>query len=274
MEENKELNDLVGSLFADLIASVRVPEPLQVAPGLVVKNPTKKQANALIKATTEEEAQRIIFGDDYDRAMELFDPQPVQVWNKFMAKYNEHFFGDKDSGKVIYAADIVERYWRAICWDFQTILHVNALDYFAAPCRCGQCREKYGDDVNARYASRRNWDQFIMYYETLLQIRGSFTQSMYLHDPDVIEIQANAKDEDWKAAKPPLFGWTAELDALYFIADQVQAGRVQKADDFKPYPRPELPAEKERKRRKETKVNAGLEAAMARGVEAAKWNYL
>ncbi|ALF00320.1 tail assembly chaperone [Mycobacterium phage Archie] len=99
MEENKELNDLVGSLFADLIASVRVPEPLHVAPGLVVKNPTKKQANALIKAVTEEEAQRIIFGDDYDRAMELFDPQPVQVWNKFMAKYNEHFFGDKDSGK-------------------------------------------------------------------------------------------------------------------------------------------------------------------------------
>ena len=87
-----ELNEMVGSLFKDLLDSVRIPEPLEVAPGLVVKNPTKKQANELIKATSEEDAQRIIFGDDYDRAMELFDPQPVQVWNKFMEKYNEHFF--------------------------------------------------------------------------------------------------------------------------------------------------------------------------------------
>lgn len=109
-----------------------------------------------------------------------------------------------------------------------------------------------------------------MFYETLLQIRGSYTQAMYLQDPDVIELQANAKDEDWKAGKPPLFGWTAELDALFYIADQVQAGRVREADQFKPYPRPELPAEKERKRRKEQKVNTGLEAAMARGVESAK----
>ncbi|ADL70981.1 tail assembly chaperone [Mycobacterium phage Halena] len=98
-EKSKELGELVGSLFADLIESVRVPEPLEVAPGLTVTNPTKKQANELFKAVTEEDAQRIIFGDQYERAMELFDPQPVQVWQKFMEKYNEHFFGDKDSGK-------------------------------------------------------------------------------------------------------------------------------------------------------------------------------
>ena len=94
-----ELNEMVGSVFADLIASVRVPEPLEVAEGLTVTNPTKKQANMLIAANTEEAAQRIIFGDQFDRAMELFDPQPVQVWNKFMEKYNEHFFGGKDTGK-------------------------------------------------------------------------------------------------------------------------------------------------------------------------------
>ncbi|QXO14255.1 tail assembly chaperone [Mycobacterium phage Chaser] len=87
-----ELNELVGSLFKDLIDSVRVPEPLVVAPGLVVQNPTKKTANALMNAKSEEEAQKLIFGDDYDKAMELFDPQPVQVWNAFMDKYNEHFF--------------------------------------------------------------------------------------------------------------------------------------------------------------------------------------
>lgn len=87
-----ELNDMVGSLFKDLIDSVRVPEPLEITPELVVNNPTKKQANELLKAVTEEDAQRIIFGDDYDKAMALFDPQPVQVWNAFMEKYNEHFF--------------------------------------------------------------------------------------------------------------------------------------------------------------------------------------
>lgn len=113
-----------------------------------------------------------------------------------------------------------------------------------------------------------------MYYETLLQVRGSYTQAMYLQDPDVIELQASADDSEWRVSKPPLFGWTAELDALYFIADQVQAGRVQKSEDFKPYPRPEIPSEKERKRRKEKKVNSGIEAALARGAEAAKWNYL
>lgn len=94
-----ELTEMVGSLFADLIASVRVPEPLEVAPGLVVTNPTKKQANDLMKAASEEDAQKIIFGDEYAKAMNLFDPQPVQVWNAFMEKYYEHFFGDKSKGK-------------------------------------------------------------------------------------------------------------------------------------------------------------------------------
>lgn len=90
--KDEGFGDLVGSLFKDLLDSTRVPEPLEVAPGLVVTNPTKKEANDLMKANSEEEAQRIIFKDNYERAMELFDPQPVQVWNKFMEKYNEHFF--------------------------------------------------------------------------------------------------------------------------------------------------------------------------------------
>lgn len=97
--EVEELGELVGSLFADLLAEVRVPDPLEVAPGLVLKAPTKKQANDLLHATTEEQAQKVIFGDKYELAMELFDPQPVQVWNAFMEKYNEHFFGDKNQGK-------------------------------------------------------------------------------------------------------------------------------------------------------------------------------
>lgn len=113
-----------------------------------------------------------------------------------------------------------------------------------------------------------------MFYETLLNWRGSYTQEMFLNDPEVIDVQANASDEDWKPQAPRLFQWTPEIDALYFIADQVQAGRVQRADDFKPFPRPVVPAEKERKRRKQSKQESGIEAALARGEAAAKWNYL
>ena len=154
------------------------------------------------------------------------------------------------------------------------MLGINALDYFAAPCRCGQCRERYGDDLNGRYVSRRSWDQFVIFYETLLSVRGSYTQALFLNDPDVIDAQASAPDGQWEPQPPALFGWSSELDAMYAIADQVQAGRIRNADDFRAFPRPVIPAEKERKRRKEGKQFGGIEAALARGDEADKWNYL
>lgn len=112
-----------------------------------------------------------------------------------------------------------------------------------------------------------------MFYETLLGWRGSYTQDMFLNDPEVIDVQASAPDKEWESKAPPLFGWTKELDALYFVADQVQAGRVRNGDDFKPYPRPVVPSVKERKRRKDAKQDRGIDAALERGLEAAKRNY-
>lgn len=161
-----------------------------------------------------------------------------------------------------------------MAWDFQHILGVNVLDYFAAPCRCGQCCERYGADLGARGVSRRSWDQFLMFYEALLNWRGSYTQALFLSDPDVIDAQANAPDSDWKPQKPGLWGWTKELDALFYVADQAQANRIRNPDDFKPYPRPVVPAEAERKRRQMSKADSGLGAAFARGAEADKWNYV
>lgn len=113
-----------------------------------------------------------------------------------------------------------------------------------------------------------------MFYETLLTIKGSYTQALYLVDPEVIEIQASAPDKDWEPGSPPLFGFTAEIEAMYHVADQVQASRIQKSEDFKPYPRPVIPAEKVRRRRKESKQGSGIEDALQRGRDAAKWNYL
>lgn len=165
---------------------------------------------------------------------------------------------------------MVERYWDAIQWDFQKELDVNALDYFAAPCRCGQCKERYGTHPNGRYVTRRTWDQFLSFYETLLSVRGSYVQSMYMTDPDVIKAQLEIPDEDWrKPYKPPLFGWTKEIEALYHLSDQVQAGRVREADQFKPHPRPVIPVEQERKARRERKQTGGVDEAMQRGLEMA-----
>lgn len=149
------------------------------------------------------------------------------------------------------------------------MLGVNALDYFAAPCRCAQCRSGSTD-----YVSRRDWDQFIRFYETCNSIRGSYCQSAALNDPQVIDLQASAPDSEWEPGPPPLFGWTLLVDAVTNVADQLIASRSAGAKDVKYYPRPVIPAEKERKRRKAAKQEQGLEAAMKRGQDAARWNYL
>lgn len=86
-------------LFSELLATIKVPAPLVIAPGIVLECPTKKQVNDLMNAETEVDAQTIIFGDQFDAAMELFDGMPLFFWNKFMERYNEHFFGDADTGK-------------------------------------------------------------------------------------------------------------------------------------------------------------------------------
>lgn len=151
------------------------------------------------------------------------------------------------------------------------MLNINALDYFAAPCRCSQCRRDTA--FHARYASRRDWDQFVRHYETFISIRGSYTQAMFLADPDVIEEQVKVNEEDFAGQKPPLFGWTPIIDVLTNIADQLIASRARDPDTVKFYPRPVIPAAVERKRRKESKRDIGIDAAIARGIEADKANY-
>lgn len=88
------------SLFAELVASVRIPEPLVVVPGkLEVPYPPARQLNQLLTAVTVDAQMRAVFGDQYEVAEEMFGSQPIDVWNKFMEIYNEHMFGDRDKGK-------------------------------------------------------------------------------------------------------------------------------------------------------------------------------
>lgn len=86
-------------LFAELIATVKVPPPLVLTQDITLECPTKKEVAEIFEAQDETVAQKIIFKDDYEKAMELFDGAPVFVWNKFMERWNEHFFGDADRGK-------------------------------------------------------------------------------------------------------------------------------------------------------------------------------
>lgn len=88
------------SLFAELIADVRVPEPIVVVPGkLVATYPPARQLNKLLVAVTVDQQMEAVFGEDYAVAEELFGSQPIKVWNKFMEIYNQHMFGESDSGK-------------------------------------------------------------------------------------------------------------------------------------------------------------------------------
>lgn len=96
----EKLGEDAENLFAELVASVRIPEPLTVVPGkLVVKYPPARQLNELLTAVTVDGQMRAVFGEDYSVAEELFGSQPIEVWNKFMSRYNEHMFGEKDTGK-------------------------------------------------------------------------------------------------------------------------------------------------------------------------------
>lgn len=95
-----KLTEDAENLFAELVASVRIPEPLTIVPGkLVVKYPPTRQLNQLLTSVSVDGQMRAVFGDDYEVAEELFGSQPIEVWNKFMERYNEHMFGEKDSGK-------------------------------------------------------------------------------------------------------------------------------------------------------------------------------
>lgn len=96
----EKVTEKAESLFAELVASVRVPDPLVVVPGeLEVKYPPARQLNQLLVAVTVDQQMKAVFGDDYEVAEKLFGEQPIDVWNKFMEIYNTHMFGDKETGK-------------------------------------------------------------------------------------------------------------------------------------------------------------------------------
>lgn len=61
--------------------------------GLVLEEPTKTQIDKWREATTVEEGERALFGDQYEAVHELFRDQKQHVWENFNVLYLKHMFG-------------------------------------------------------------------------------------------------------------------------------------------------------------------------------------
>jgi hypothetical protein len=87
-------------IWAELVSDNAVP-PLKVR-GIVLPQPTKQQVDAWRVATSAEEGEKALFGDQYDAIHALFKEQPEYVWENFNVKYLKHMFGtagESDLGK-------------------------------------------------------------------------------------------------------------------------------------------------------------------------------
>ena len=100
------------------------------------------------------------------------------------------------------------------------------------------------------------------FYMTVSQITGSYTQSLQIADPDVIEelCAAPPSKDEWKVQPPRWWRFDDVMHRLTDIADQLIASRAH-GDDVKFYPRPQNPAAKERRRRLERIQDDRIERA-------------
>lgn len=105
-------------------------------------------------------------------------------------------------------------------------------------------------------------------YQTVSQITGSYTQSLQVNDPEVIDLMCDMRpsDSDWKPKPPRWWRFTDEMHRLTDIADQLIASRAH-GTDVKFYPRPVNPAVKERQRRMERIQDDKIEQARRANME-------
>ena len=88
----------VDSVWEKLQSENHVP-PLEFK-GLVFTEPTKRQIDNWRKATTVEEGERALFGDQYDAVHAVFDDEPQHVWENFNVLYLKHMFGTAGEGDL------------------------------------------------------------------------------------------------------------------------------------------------------------------------------
>ncbi|PQP24165.1 hypothetical protein [Rhodococcus opacus] len=83
----------VGGRFFELQREVKIPDPIELAEGIVIKPPTKNQLQAFSVAETAEERESALLGADYEKIVEFYGDKPYQLWVDFQKKIQDHFFG-------------------------------------------------------------------------------------------------------------------------------------------------------------------------------------
>lgn len=99
----------------------------------------------------------------------------------------------------------------------------------------------------------RTWEQFLRFFDQLLQLEGSAVVEAYLNDPEVIEQMATSGERP-RAGKPRLWGYTQMYAAVRDLCDQMIAQR----GGNKFVPRPEIPGHKERWARHDKKLSGTI----------------
>lgn len=139
---------------------------------------------------------------------------------------------------------IVDRYWSAICWDCQHVLHFSAYEYF-----------QWVEVGRSRWQRRRPIDELLGFFETLMNITGTKTNEAVLEDPEVVEQMGSGSDRDDGPHKVPIFGHTEVVSLLKTLVE-LKVG--------KELPRPKIPGLELRVQRKIAATNDGVAAAQER----------
>lgn len=78
-------------VWAKLQTENAIP-PLQFK-GITLREPSKNQVDKWRSATSVEEGERALFGDNYDAIHAIFGDEPEHVWENFNIMYLKHMFG-------------------------------------------------------------------------------------------------------------------------------------------------------------------------------------
>lgn len=116
---------------------------------------------------------------------------------------------------------IVDRYWSAICWDCQHILHFSAHEYF----KWESFAIHVGERVIYKWRRKRPVTELLEFFDRLVNIQGSAVNEAVLEDPETIEWMA--KQPEPRSHRPPIFGHTKEVN-LMMMAIEVQTGKSMK----------------------------------------------
>ncbi|WP_099021269.1 hypothetical protein [Mycolicibacterium palauense] len=145
---------------------------------------------------------------------------------------------------------VVDRYWSAICWDFQHLLSFSAYEYFQwVPAGPTSWRRK------------RPVEELLGFFGVLMNMPGTMTNEAVLCDPETIEWMGSRTRDDDGPSRPRIFGHTEEISLLKTLIE-VKVG--------KSLPRPVIPGLELRKQRSRKRTLSAVERAQARNVAKAE----